>query len=140
MLEAEVYCDGASSGNPGRSGIGVVIRYKPSHSLQFTVHQKSEYIGVATNNIAEYKALISGLKEAKALGIKHIKIFLDSELLVRQINGIYRVKDLKLKPLWDEAMHLLKDFSYSIAHIPRELNKEADLLSKQAVRNHKGLP
>lgn len=140
---AEIYCDGASSGNPGNSGIGVIIRYKPSyHELssepQITVRRISNYIGVATNNIAEYLALIRGLKEAKALGLKKIRIFLDSALLVKQINGLYRVKNANLKQLWSQAQSLLKGFdSYVITHVERELNKEVDLLAKMAIRNHK---
>jgi len=144
---AEIYCDGASSGNPGNSGIGVIIHYKSVDSSQpltraqaegWTVHKISEYIGVATNNIAEYLALIRGLKEAKALGLKKIRIFLDSALLVKQINGLYRVKNANLKQLWFQAQSLLREFdSYVITHVERQLNKEADLLAKRAIRNHK---
>lgn len=146
---AEIYCDGASSGNPGNSGIGVIICYKQisysatnypksNSGAQFTVRKISDYIGVATNNTAEYLALIRGLKEAKALGLKKIKIFLDSVLLVKQIKGIYRVKNANLRHLWSQAQSLLKGFdSYTITHVQRELNREADLLAKRAIRNHK---
>lgn len=144
---AEIYCDGASSGNPGHAGIGVVIqiqdtpRFAPRRARYKTQDSKikiSEYIGITTNNVAEYSALIRGLKEVKRLGLKRIKIFLDSELLVKQINGLYRVKNANLKQLWSQAQSLLKGFdSHVIIHVGRELNKEADLLAKMAIRNHK---
>jgi len=134
--EAKIYCDGASSGNPGHAGIGVVIHYKRVHSLQFTVHRVSEYIGITTNNVAEYSALIRGLEEAKALGLRKIEIFVDSELLVKQIKGLYKVKSASLKPLWKKIQDMLKQFDNCVInHIKRELNKEADLLSKKAIKN-----
>jgi ribonuclease HI len=120
---AVMYCDGASSGNPGHSGIGVVINIAdddaglPEKNRKYEI---SEYIGVATNNVAEYSALIKGLQTAKKLGIRRINIFLDSELLVRQMNGIYKVNNLR-------------DFdSCDISHVRREKNKEADALARQA--------
>jgi ribonuclease HI len=139
-LEAKIYCDGASSGNPGHAGAGVVIRLgeKPHvGTTRFREDYKiSEYIGIVTNNVAEYTALIRGLKEARSLGLKKIEIFLDSELLVKQINGIYRIKSAKLRPFWEEARNILKQFdSYRITHVQRGLNKEADLLAKRAIKN-----
>ncbi|MBI4655020.1 MAG: ribonuclease HI family protein [Nitrospirae bacterium] len=137
MDEAEIFCDGASSGNPGDSGIGVVIRHKSAHSSQFTIHKVSEYIGTATNNMAEYAALIRGLKEARSLGFREVKVFLDSELVVKQINGIYKVKDSKLKRLWTQVQEILSSFdSYTITHVRRDLNKPADTLAKQAINVH----
>jgi ribonuclease HI len=95
----------------------------------------SEYIGTATNNIAEYSALIRGLEKAGSLGLKRIKIFLDSELVVRQLNGVYKVKNRNLLPLWQKAMDLLKNFhSHELAHVPREMNAEADSLARKAVK------
>ncbi|MBI5741379.1 MAG: ribonuclease HI family protein [Nitrospirae bacterium] len=134
---AEMYCDGASSGNPGPSGIGVVINIA-SRDKRLTgkdgSHRISEYIGIATNNVAEYSALLKGLETAMSLGIKNIKIFMDSELMARQINGIYRVKNEKLIPLWTRAMKILREFShYDVSHIPREMNMEADSLARRAV-------
>ncbi len=135
---AVMYCDGASSGNPGRAGIGVVIKLSDNdaHRLGKNKHYRiSGYIGITTNNVAEYSALIKGLEKSKSLGIKNIKIFLDSELLVRQLNGIYSVKSKNLIPLWIKAINMLKDFDNSvIAHIPREMNKYADSLARQAVK------
>ncbi len=133
LSDAEIYCDGASSGNPGHSGMGVVIRFKerPHEDYRF-----SEYIGISTNNVAEYMAFVKGLKIARGFKLKRIKIFLDSELLVKQIKGVYRVRNTNLKPFWEEAQSILKQFdSYMITHVRRELNKEADLLAKRSIKN-----
>lgn len=122
-----LYCDGASKGNPGRSGIGIVLMIK-DHKITL-----SEYIGLATNNIAEYSALVRGLHEAKKNGVTTIDIFTDSELMTKQIMGIYRVKSPNLESLYAEVISLLKGFKkYSIKHIPRELNVEADSLASSA--------
>lgn len=135
---AVMHCDGASSGNPGDSGIGVVI-YPAEDDFRIREEDEpvriSEYIGIATNNIAEYTALIRGMRKALQTGVTRIRILLDSELLVRQITGIYKVRNSKLLPLWNEAMQLLKQFDeWSINHIPREANGEADSLARQGVR------
>jgi ribonuclease HI len=127
MKKAVIFSDGASSGNPGPSGIGVVIKMGDRE------HEISENIGLATNNVAEYKALIAALKKAISLNVEDVIVNLDSELVVRQINGKYRVKNKGLLPLFAEVIHLLKQFKcYNIYHIPREENKEADLLAKKA--------
>jgi len=152
LPEAKIYCDGASSGNPGPSGIGIII---VSQKLQVTSNESevtpdlelrvsnlqpetyriSQYIGMATNNIAEYSALIRGLEKAISLGLRRIEIFLDSELLVRQIKGVYKVKSNNLNALWERAQNLLKKFdNYRVIHIPRELNKDADSLAKKAIK------
>jgi len=129
MKEAVLYCDGASSGNPGASGIGVVLM------LEDRTYEISEHIGTATNNIAEYTALIRGLSKANDLQIEKLSIFLDSELLVKQIKGVYKVKNERLKELYQEAVSRLKLLKgYSIKHIPREHNKEADSLAKKAAK------
>ncbi len=133
-----MYCDGASSGNPGKSGIGVVISLADKDTQYADGREKytiSEYIGIATNNIAEYTALLKGLEKAASLGIRKIKIFLDSELLVRQINGIYKVKNKKLMSLWLQVNNILKEFDYyKISHVRRELNSEADSLARNGIR------
>jgi ribonuclease HI len=129
LRDAVLYCDGASSGNPGESGIGVVLMVGDE-----TV-EISEHIGIATNNIAEYKALIRGLSKAKTMKIERINIFLDSELLVRQIQGNYKVKSENLRELYREVLSYIRSFKhYTISHIPREQNKKADNLAKKAVR------
>lgn len=125
-----LYTDGASSGNPGDSGIGVVIRTEGEKI------ELSEYIGMATNNVAEYTALLTGLLKAKKLGLDMVDVFLDSELLVKQIRGEYRVKSDSLMGLYNKVMSLLKTFkAYSIKHVPREENTEADRLAKKAIKN-----
>jgi ribonuclease HI len=127
MKEGVLYCDGASSGNPGESGIGAVLL------LEGKTYEISEYIGIATNNIAEYTALLKGLSRAKALEIERLKIFLDSELIVKQIQGSYKVKNENLKVLYQEALSRLKSFkAYTVSYIPREQNKRADSLAKKA--------
>ena len=151
--EARIYCDGASSGNPGHAGIGVVIiRQKlqvASHKSQVASDLKpetcnlkpetyriSEYIGITTNNVAEYSALIRGLEEAMSLGLKKVEIFLDSELLVKQIKGEYRIRNMNLKPLWQKTKNILGQFKeYRLFHVPRELNRDADRLARKAIKN-----
>ena len=133
---ATMFSDGASSGNPGKSGIGVLISIDDiGLSDESRIYRLSEYIGHATNNVAEYSALIRGLEKARSLGIKTIDIYLDSELLVKQMNGIYKVKNKNLYSLWTRAKKLSNDFdSCKITHIRREMNTEADSLATQAVK------
>lgn len=135
---AVMHCDGASSGNPGRAGIGVVINLPEMEARQSgkeATYRISEYIGITTNNVAEYSALIKGLEKAKSLGVSRIKIFLDSELLVRQMNGIYKVKNKNLIPLWNHAKDVVRAFEKcEILHVRREMNKEADALAREAVK------
>jgi len=124
-----VYTDGASRGNPGPAAIGVVIRDEQGR----VIAKISEAIGRTTNNRAEYFALISGLEEALRLGAESVDLRMDSELIVRQLTGKYRSKELKA--LHKETLQLLLKFkSYSIEHIPRERNKEADALTRHALR------
>ncbi len=126
----EIYVDGGSRGNPGPSGVGVVILDASGKRLK----EISKYIGEATNNIAEYNALLYGLEEALMLRIDEIVVNLDSELVAKQLTGDYRVKDPGLKPLFERAMNMLKSFkSFEIRHIEREKNKEADKLVNRAI-------
>lgn len=129
QLKYDMYIDGASQGNPGESGIGVVI----SHG-QNTIKSISHYIGITTNNVAEYMALIFGLQEALMQNIKCLNIKTDSELLYKQISGDYKVKDTTLKLLHGLAKHLLTGFEKAeICNIPRENNKGADKLATRAI-------
>lgn len=122
--------DGASRGNPGKAGIGAVIRGGDNTIIE----RVGKYIGIATNNIAEYQALILALETAKQIGAEKINIYADSELMVKQIKGEYRVKNEGLKPLYQKAIGLLKDFkAYGIIHIERGKNQEADKLANQAI-------
>jgi ribonuclease HI len=125
-----LYCDGASRGNPGQAGAGVLL----VDALGDIRVQYGEYLGQTTNNVAEYQALLLGLKMARNLGVRKIQVFADSELLVRQLNGQYRVKAAHLLPLWQEAGQALQGFeTYTISHVPRELNYLADRLANGAI-------
>lgn len=126
-----LYIDGASRGNPGRAGAGIWITNREKEKIS----EVSRYLGHKTNNEAEYWALLLGLREAKRLGGEALQIFTDSELVARQIKGVYRVKDLKLKALHKTVIENLKTFSsFEIGSIPREENKEADRLANQAIQ------
>jgi ribonuclease HI len=136
MKRAVIHTDGASSGNPGASGIGVVIEFGNK------TYEHSAYIGVATNNVAEYEALIRGLEEALALGAQEVEARMDSELLAKQLSGEYRVKHPGLLPLYQKVLRLVASFRrVTFAHVPRQENKRADKLAKDAVRKApKGSP
>jgi len=126
-----IYIDGASRGNPGRAGAGIWITNGEGEKIS----EVSRYLGHKTNNEAEYWALLLGLREAKRLGGEALQIFTDSELVERQIKGVYRVKDLDLKALHKTVIENLKTFSsFEIESIPREENKEADRLANQAIQ------
>ena len=125
-----VNVDGASKGNPGESGIGVAIFDKDLN----LINEACDYLGVATNNVAEYKALILGIKLSTKYNAKRVLFKADSELMVKQIKGEYRVKNAQLKLLFTEAQSLLKKLpNWKIMHVPREENKEADLLANKGV-------
>lgn len=126
----DIYIDGASKGNPGHSGVGIVI-YKNGLLLK----EISNYIGQATNNIAEYTALIYALEEALLLKAKTLKINTDSQLLARQINRVYKVKHEGLIGLYERAVRLLNGFEKVLVnHIPREKNAYADRLATAAIK------
>lgn len=128
-MNVRINIDGASRGNPGSSGIGVVISDGDGHVLK----EISEYIGNTTNNVAEYTALLRGLEEAIALGATSVKVLTDSELLARQMVGIYKVKADHLRDLNHMAVGLMKKFrTASITHVRRELNSAADKLASAA--------
>lgn len=130
MKRLVVYLDGASRGNPGPSGIGVVVGEEKGK----VIAQFNEYIGEKTNNVAEYMALIRGLKETKKYKPREIIFYLDSQLLVNQINGLYRAKNKSLLNLLQEVRKLSRGFSQvKFQYIPREENKLADKLANQAI-------
>jgi ribonuclease HI len=125
-----VMVDGAARGNPGQAGCGAAI----CDENGAVVKELSRYLGHTTNNVAEYEGLLMGLEALLQLGQKKIVVQSDSELLVRQLNGQYRVKDEKLKLLYQRAMALLRQFeSYRILHVRREMNKLADRLANQGI-------
>ncbi len=120
--------DGGSRGNPGESGIGIVITYNGIKKGYYF------YIGFKTNNEAEYNALIKALEIAKDHGLTKIEINSDSELLVNQINGVYKIRKDHLLELYNKTRDLIKDFSeFKIRYISREQNKEADYLANIAM-------
>ena len=124
------HSDGGARGNPGPSGYGVVIQDQSGRK----VATLSEYLGHQTNNFAEYQGLIAALEYALRHGSKALKLISDSELLVRQIKGIYKVKNPTLKDLHARAKELISQFDwFSIGHALREHNREADRLANEAM-------
>jgi ribonuclease HI len=125
-----LHVDGASRGNPGEAGFGVHVASADGE----TIAGLYGYLGRATNNVAEYQALLHGLRFALERGARDVRVFSDSELLVRQLAGRYRVKNPGLQPLFQEAQSLLARFdSARVSHVPREENREADALANRAV-------
>lgn len=128
--EVWLFTDGASRGNPGPAGAGIWIT-DPKGNL---LGKKAVFLGENTNNAAEYLALLIGLEEALALSPTNLKVHLDSELAVKQINGIYRVRNADLAPLHDRVQRLLSRFSnVRVVHVPREKNTAADRMANQAI-------
>lgn len=125
--EYTAFIDGASSGNPGDAGIGIII-YKGKDA----VLSESKYIGKQTNNYAEYTALIVLLEMVEKHGIKKIKVYSDSELVVKQMSGEYKIKNADLKELAAKAQSYKKKIKFTLEHIRREGNSEADDLAKAA--------
>ena len=125
-----LHVDGASRGNPGEAGFGIHVTTLEGS----TVASLYGYLGRATNNVAEYQALLHGLRFALERGARAVEVYSDSELLVRQLAGRYRVKNPGLQPLFREASALLGRFaSARVSHVPRERNREADALANRAV-------
>jgi len=124
------YTDGASRGNPGPAAAAFVLSDPGGTRLQ----AKAFFIGQTTNNVAEYTAIIKALQAAKEISTKELTVFSDSELLVRQINGKYRVKSEQIRPLFKQAVELLSEFeNYKVRFVPRQKNQEADKLVNQAL-------
>lgn len=123
------YTDGGARGNPGPAAIGAVVR-----EADGVTHRIKSYLGFATNNQAEYRALLAALHKADELGAHGVTCYLDSELIVKQLKGEYRVKDPELGRLFFQVQNLIKRFqSVSFHHVRREHNKEADALVNQAL-------
>jgi len=125
-----LHTDGASRGNPGPAGVGVVLSDADGRVLA----EVARFLGETTNNQAEYAALLEGLRQALELGAEEVLVRSDSELLVRQILGEYHVRNPKLRPLFETAKELLRRFrSWRIEHVPREANARADELANLAI-------
>ena len=130
MSALTVNVDGGARGNPGPAAIGVVVRDEDGIVLE----ELGEKIGRATNNVAEYRALLFGIERAAALGATDLDLVGDSELIVKQVRGEYKVKDPNMKPLHAAVKAALADFdSWSIRHVKRHLNAEADRLVNESL-------
>ena len=129
------YTDGASRGNPGESGIGVILKDESGNLLA----EHYGYIGRATNNIAEYTALASCLNLVQKMECGSLIVYSDSELMVRQLNGEYKVKDEGIRKHYRRIQKMLADmpFQFEIRHIPREKNREADQLANRGIDSKK---
>lgn len=131
-MSIEVYIDGASRGNPGESGIGIVINFEDGNKKHI-----KKYLGIATNNQAEYNALINALKNLSEYSSDSITIYTDSQLVANQINQLWKVKDPDLRILYSEAKELFNRFqNIKIQHIRREKNKEADRVANEAINEY----
>ncbi len=130
-MKASLYTDGACLGNPGPMGLGVCLR------IGNNTYTHAEYAGQGTNNVAEYSALLKGLEIASTKGVTDVACFLDSELVVKQLTGVYRIKDARLQEIAKKIQAFKQRFvTCTITHIPREQNSVADTLSKQGAQNN----
>jgi ribonuclease HI len=129
-VKVVVHVDGGARGNPGPAAAGAVVSTPDGEILD----EASELLGIATNNVAEYRGLLLGLARAKALGATEVDVVNDSELIAKQVNGTYKVKHPAMRPLYLEAMAALREFdAWSIRSVPRAQNAEADALVNQAL-------
>ena len=129
-----LFTDGASRGNPGEAGAGAVVCDAAGGELA----ARSAYLGQCTNNVAEYRALLIGLEEAQRLGCRELDISLDSELIVRQLQGRYKVKNETLQTLFHEVQGLLTGFTHwTVGHVPRAKNARADELANRGIDEKK---
>jgi ribonuclease HI len=127
---AMLWTDGGARGNPGPAGAGFVLKSAAGEVLAAEGH----FLGHTTNNVAEYRALLLGLRSALDLGVKRLEIRADSELLIKQLKGEYRVKNAGLRPLYEEALGLLRGFETAeLKHVRREHNVEADRLANEGI-------
>ena len=130
VKKAIIFTDGAAEPNPGPAAIGAIIKDEQGRLIA----RISRRIGTTTNNQAEYRAIIAALEKAIELGARHADIYSDSELVVKQINGKYRVKKPTLKPLHQKVRQLLDNLEgFTVIHVPREQNAEADNLANEAL-------
>lgn len=131
------FTDGAARGNPGESGIGIVLKDKDGNML-FT---GAGYIGTKTNNAAEYEALLACIKKTSEITCTKLIVHSDSELMVRQLQGKYRVKEKTLQQYYLQVQQLIQNapFEFEIVHIKREHNRDADLLANEGIDNRQAL-
>jgi ribonuclease HI len=125
-----LWTDGGARGNPGPAGAGVMLKTAAGEVLA----AEGQFLGHTTNNVAEYKALLLGLERALELGVKRLEVRADSELLIKQLKGEYRVKNAGLRPLYEQALALLGRFEVTrLQHVRREHNVEADRLANEGI-------
>jgi ribonuclease HI len=130
LEKAKLFTDGGSRGNPGPSALGYVILDMSDGEIK----KESEYLGITTNNQAEYKALLYGLKDALDHGVKELEVYMDSQLIVNQVNGEYKVKNADLLPIYTSVKDLASRFNkISFTHVPRAMNKIADALVNECL-------
>jgi ribonuclease HI len=133
VAEVLIFCDGGSRGNPGPSAIGAVV-FDPSTDPPRRLAEVSEYIGVTTNNVAEYKALIAGLEAAAPFGARRVLVRADSKLVIEQVKGTWKVKQPHLQPLRARVRALLAGYAeVDLRHVPRAQNTDADALVNAAL-------
>jgi ribonuclease HI len=126
-----IYTDGAARGNPGPAGLGAILRDAETGKV---LAELARFLGVRTNNYAEWTAVEDALREALLMGADQVDLRMDSQLVARQITGRYRVKHPDLKPIHSRVMAMLGELKgYTVGHVPRELNKDADRLSNVAI-------
>ena len=129
-MEWHIYIDGASSCNPGHSGAGLVVYNE--HGDEVT--RQAVYLGEMTNNMAEYEALLHALRKARESSIGKVFVYTDSLLVTNQILGVYKIKNMTLKKYADEAQRIIRTLDhFTVKYIPRELNRIADKLAKEAI-------
>ena len=129
-MKATLFTDAGARGNPGPAGIGVILKDETGT----VIGEIAEAIGVTTNNVAEYKALVAGLELAHETGVTDIEVFMDSKLVVFQVKGEWKIKNNSLRPLAVRARHLLDRFeNWTLSHVGREENADADKLANQGM-------
>ncbi len=131
--EVNMYSDGGSRGNPGPSALGYVLKSMDGEVL----YEQGEYLGITTNNQAEYQSLKAGLQAAKKMNAQEVHVYMDSLLVVNQMKGIFKVKNRDLWPIYESIKELVQHFKkVDFNHVPRELNKEADAQVNQCLDSH----
>ncbi|RPH36551.1 ribonuclease HI family protein [bacterium] len=130
-MTLHAFTDGASRGNPGESGIGIIVR-DGNNEVLFSLNG---YIGNTTNNVAEYRALLALLQRIASVPCTHLVVHSDSELMVRQVNGQYKVKDRELRKYYQQVLAAISSlpFRVELKHIPREENRDADKLANLGI-------
>lgn len=136
-MRVRIYTDGGSRGNPGPAGSGAVIKELHGDKEGEILARVSRYLGKDTNNQAEYTAIIIGLERARTIGATEVDMVMDSELAVKQLNGIYKVKNPEIAKRFVEVHNLIQDFrKVTFRHVRREYNKEADALVNECIDAH----